>query len=140
MRLQDSKYFLPAIYLFTVLYLFAAYGLPFLKYHNIIDWSWWWISLPWWGGMIAAVIFFLVATRTNRYVSDALVTIAFKSYRVGYTIRGGHPNPFGNPSGEIKTDAFHCISNKDGDCVFKWRDIESLGLVNLCILIGVGKL
>ncbi len=58
MRFQNSKLFLPALYLFTVLYMFAAYGLPFMRLHDVIDWSWWWVSLPWWGGMIAAVVAF----------------------------------------------------------------------------------
>ncbi len=66
MRFQ-SKYFLPVICLLIALYTLAAYGLPLLKYHDVIDWSWWWISLPWWGGMIAVVVaFFIQSIRRSR--------------------------------------------------------------------------
>jgi hypothetical protein len=32
-----------------------------LKLTNFIDWSWWWVLLPFWGGLALAAVFFLVA-------------------------------------------------------------------------------
>lgn len=74
--------------------------------------------------MIAAVIVFFVKARSQRHVSDALMAIAFKSLKVGYCTRQGYRNPFGCASGEIKTEAFHCISTKDKHRIFKWRDLK----------------
>jgi len=31
-----------------------------LKLANIIDWSWWWVTLPFWGGLVIAVAAFVL--------------------------------------------------------------------------------
>lgn len=32
-----------------------------LKLTGYIDWSWWWVTLPFWGGAVVAVIVILIA-------------------------------------------------------------------------------
>lgn len=45
---------------------FGLLGIAFviLKLCNIITWSWWWVTLPFWGGVaiviIAAIIVFII--------------------------------------------------------------------------------
>ena len=43
--------------------IFGLLGVVFvvLKLTNYIDWSWWYVTLPFWGG-IALAIFFLIIT------------------------------------------------------------------------------
>lgn len=31
-----------------------------LKLTNVIDWSWWWVSAPLWGGFAIGVVFFVI--------------------------------------------------------------------------------
>ncbi len=70
------------------------------------------------------IIALFLKTRNDRWVENALDAIALTSHMLGYTIRGGYVNPFTNPSGEIKTEKFHCVSTRNGYCTFKWRDLE----------------
>lgn len=48
----------------------ASIGMPFgilgfvlvvLKLCKVIDWSWWWVTLPFWGGFAILLVFFLIA-------------------------------------------------------------------------------
>jgi hypothetical protein len=32
-----------------------------LKLAGVIDWSWWWVTLPFWGGMALVALMFIVA-------------------------------------------------------------------------------
>lgn len=32
-----------------------------LKLTGFIDWSWWWVTLPFWGGAVVAVVIILIA-------------------------------------------------------------------------------
>lgn len=32
-----------------------------LKLCKVIDWSWWWVTLPFWGGFAIFVLFLLIA-------------------------------------------------------------------------------
>ena len=43
-----------------------------LKLGKIIDWSWWWVTSPLWGGFALILIFVLIA---------ALIAIIFKSFK-----------------------------------------------------------
>jgi len=43
-------------FLEALLLLFVA-----LKLIGIVDWSWWWVTLPFWGGFVVAVPILLVA-------------------------------------------------------------------------------
>ncbi len=38
---------------------FTLLGILFvaLKLTGVIDWSWWWVTLPFWGGLVVLVIF-----------------------------------------------------------------------------------
>lgn len=59
--------------------LFGLLGIVFvtLKLTDVIDWSWWWVTLPFWGGLallaIIGLIMFIVysvtqaRTKRNRY-------------------------------------------------------------------------
>ena len=31
-----------------------------LKLLEVIDWSWWWVTLPFWGGFILVILFLLI--------------------------------------------------------------------------------
>lgn len=31
-----------------------------LKLCNVIDWSWWWVTLPFWGGFALLIVFIVV--------------------------------------------------------------------------------
>lgn len=31
-----------------------------LKLTGYIDWSWWWVTAPFWGGFVLAILFFVV--------------------------------------------------------------------------------
>lgn len=48
---------------------FGLLGIVFvvLKLTNTIDWSWWWVTLPFWGGF-AIVAFFLVIAFLMSYL------------------------------------------------------------------------
>ena len=32
-----------------------------LKLTGVIDWSWWWVTLPFWGGIVHFVVVFILA-------------------------------------------------------------------------------
>lgn len=36
-------------------------ALVVLKLCKVIDWSWWWVTLPFWGGIAIALLGFLIA-------------------------------------------------------------------------------
>jgi len=42
--------------------LFSLLGVAFivLKLTNVIDWSWWWVTLPLWGGFAIILVVLLV--------------------------------------------------------------------------------
>ena len=42
--------------------LFGCLGIVFiiLKLTNVINWSWWWVTFPLWGGLALALIMLLV--------------------------------------------------------------------------------
>ena len=140
MRFQNSKFFLPIIHFLAGLYVVAAYGFPFLKYYSFIDWSWWWVSLPWWGGMIAAVvIFYLKADRFQPELEQGL-SASWKKFKApqyvahhtrwdGIDNHNPGPTPFMNNGGEVETGAFRCEAyswddNYDQPYNFKWKDLE----------------
>lgn len=31
-----------------------------LKLCKVIDWSWWWVTAPFWGGLVLAIIIFII--------------------------------------------------------------------------------
>lgn len=33
--------------------------LALLKLTGVIDWSWWWITAPWWGSVVLVALFFV---------------------------------------------------------------------------------
>jgi len=44
--------------------IFGLLGVAFviLKLLGFVDWSWWWVTLPFWGGFVLFIIVFLVIT------------------------------------------------------------------------------
>ena len=49
---------------------FRLLGVAFvvLKLTGVIDWSWWWVTLPFWGGLvIALIVLLLVLFVFNKY-------------------------------------------------------------------------
>lgn len=42
-----------------------------LKLCHVIDWSWWWVTAPFWGGAAVAIAIFMVVVLTAVMVSFA---------------------------------------------------------------------
>ncbi|MCP5008006.1 MAG: hypothetical protein GY941_29340 [Planctomycetes bacterium] len=36
-----------------------------LKLTEVIDWSWWWVTLPFWLGPVVAIVFILIAATVS---------------------------------------------------------------------------
>lgn len=55
---------------------FGLLGVAFvvLKLTGFIDWSWWWVTMPFWGGIALVVVTFLAFA--------AIVTLAFATTKI----------------------------------------------------------
>ena len=38
-----------------------------LKLDKVIDWSWWWVTLPFWGGLVLILIGFIIVILLHIY-------------------------------------------------------------------------
>ena len=60
--------------------IFGLLGVVFvvLKLTNYIDWSWWYVTLPFWGG-IALAIFILIICKytTNKLINEQIIKQSF---------------------------------------------------------------
>ena len=51
---------------------FGLLGVVFvtLKLTGIIDWSWWWVTAPFWGGFAVFIVIFLMAVLIAAWVDS----------------------------------------------------------------------
>ncbi len=54
-----------------------------LKLTEVIDWSWWWVTSPLWGGVAALAAFILIALAGTAILAVAMgIWLKWKIYRV----------------------------------------------------------
>lgn len=54
-----------------------------LKLTHLIDWSWWWVTLPFWGGLALVLVIFIigfVVIVINETLKDRRKALARKRY------------------------------------------------------------
>ena len=62
---------------------FGLLGVAFvvLKLTKVIDWSWWWVTAPFWIGIVLALLFILVWSIASSWIIDRIVDSRAKKRR-----------------------------------------------------------
>ena len=62
---------------------FGLLGVAFvvLKLTKVIDWSWWWVTAPFWIGIVLALLFILVWSIASSWIIDRIVDSRAKQRR-----------------------------------------------------------